>query len=438
MHGNPMDPESCLRSLTAEALTRAQSDEVLLPVSLGLQAVANAFVMLGLLPEARAEAILAEHRSALERRGFGNAWGVTKGELTVRPGAHDYWEARTAGPAGLRDIPLSVAATGICCPTSVADVYFDWVTLTAAGVRLRFHATSADANGSAVAQYATMQQAMSEISLIDDTRHSYSLTIHDADWSRTRERQEWHGQVIADQNPAGRAAWLEFTPVKTGLSGRVVMPPSARVVVGTSDPPWPTPAECYLAALAPVTSISINQAKVGPEHTAQIVAVVADSLMAVGALPVASTLLREFPGSGKPSWYMPLIDRWGRRARQRAADVRPAEYLGLAVLLPLEHATAVIEGVSAQGDLVTVQLYGHPWLMGEYWPMITPCFQVGAIDEAGNEHDGIPDSWHGAPDQAGSGRFWFWPPINPAHRSLRVTVSTLWEAAWAEVKLPPH
>jgi hypothetical protein len=31
---------------------------------------------------------LAEHRLALERRGFGNVWGVTKGELTVRPGAH--------------------------------------------------------------------------------------------------------------------------------------------------------------------------------------------------------------------------------------------------------------------------------------------------------------------------------------------------------------
>ncbi len=94
-----MDPENCLRSLAAEALLRAAPGEALLPVSLGLQAVANAFVMLGLLPEARAEAILAEHRSALERKGFGNVWGVTKGELTVRPGAHEYWESRIAGPS---------------------------------------------------------------------------------------------------------------------------------------------------------------------------------------------------------------------------------------------------------------------------------------------------------------------------------------------------
>lgn len=72
-------------------------------MSLDVMAVANAFVMLGLLPEPLAEAILAEHRSAhrsaLERQGFGDSWGVTKGELTVRPGAHGYWQSRTAGPA---------------------------------------------------------------------------------------------------------------------------------------------------------------------------------------------------------------------------------------------------------------------------------------------------------------------------------------------------
>ena len=57
-----MDPEGCLRSLTAEALWWAHPDRPLFPVSLGVMAVANAFVMLGLLPEPVAEAILAEHR----------------------------------------------------------------------------------------------------------------------------------------------------------------------------------------------------------------------------------------------------------------------------------------------------------------------------------------------------------------------------------------
>lgn len=75
MKKRPMDPEDCLRSLTAEASSRAHPDRPLFPVSLGLMAVANALVMLGLLPEPTAEAILAEHRRALERKGFGNVWG---------------------------------------------------------------------------------------------------------------------------------------------------------------------------------------------------------------------------------------------------------------------------------------------------------------------------------------------------------------------------
>ena len=104
------------------------------PGSLGLMAVANAFVMLGLLPEPRAEAILADHKSALERMGLGNAWGVTNGELTVRPGAHEYWQSRVAGPGGLREVPLLVAVAGVCCPTSVAEVCFEWVKLTSTGL----------------------------------------------------------------------------------------------------------------------------------------------------------------------------------------------------------------------------------------------------------------------------------------------------------------
>ena len=69
---DPVPPEDCLRLLAAEALLWAPH-RPLFPESLGLMAVANAFVMLGLLPEPRAEAVLAEHKSALERNGFGNA-----------------------------------------------------------------------------------------------------------------------------------------------------------------------------------------------------------------------------------------------------------------------------------------------------------------------------------------------------------------------------
>ncbi len=45
-------------------------------MSLRLIAVANAFVMLGLLPEPQTEATLAEYRPALERKGPGDVWVV--------------------------------------------------------------------------------------------------------------------------------------------------------------------------------------------------------------------------------------------------------------------------------------------------------------------------------------------------------------------------
>jgi hypothetical protein len=434
-----VDPEDCLRSLTAEALLRAHPDQPLFPGSLGLMAVANAFVMLGLLPEPQAEAILTEHRLALERKGFDNTWGVTKGELTVRPGAHEYWESRVAGPGGLREVPLAVAAAGVCCPTSVAEVCFEWVKLTASGLQLSFRATAPAPRGSSAAPHVAMGQAMSQISLTDDAGRCYDLIPEAVSWSGRKDGQEWRGHVLVALDPAPELAWIELAPTIGGVPGRVALPPPAQVPTGTSDPPWPTPAECYLAELCAVTSISIGTsgtvAKAGPEETAEIIATVADSLMAVGALPVTSTLLREASGKGS-DWQMRLANRWGRRAHRQATKFRAVENRGLAVRLPLEHATAVIESVSAPGEPVSIQLYGHPWVTGEYWPMITPCFQVSGVDDAGNEHQGMPGGWHSSPRHEGSGSFWFWPPVRQNCKSIRVTVSTLWEAAWADIELP--
>jgi hypothetical protein len=346
-----------------------------------------------------------------------------------------------AGPGGLREVPLLVAVAGVCCPTSVAEVCFEWVKLTSNGWQLSFRASAPDPGGNPPAPDVVMGQAMSEISLTDDAGQSHELRAQDVDWGRSldRQEQEWHGHVLVARDPASTPAWFELAPTTGGASGRVAVPSPAQVPVGRSDPPWPTPAECYLAALAPVTTISIGTsgivAEAGPEETAEIVATVADSLIAVGALPVTSTLLREVPGSG-PGWHAALAYRWGRRARQQAARFRAAEHRRLVVQLPLEHATAVIESVSAHDDLVRIQLYGHPWVMGAYVPMITPCFQVRAVDDAGDEHEGMPGDWRGFSGDEGSGNFWFWPPVASARKSLRVTVSTLWEAAWAEIELP--
>jgi hypothetical protein len=444
MPEDPLNPEDCLRSLAAEALQRAPH-RPLYPQSLRLMAVANAFVMLGLLPEPRAEAVLADHKAALEREGLGDTFGVTQGELTVRPGADGYWQARMAGSGGLREVPLLVAVAGVCCPTSVAEVCFEWVKLTSTGWQLSFRATAPDPDirVNPPDLQVVMGQAMSEISLTDDTGETHELRAEAVSWSRDLDRheQEWHGRALVALDPSIRPAWFELAPTIGGASGRVILSSPAQVPVGRSDPPWPTPAEGYLAALAPVTTISMEAsgtvAEAGPEETAEIVATVADSLIAVGALPVTSTLLRESPGPS-PVWQSELVYRWRGRVYQQATRFRAGEHrrLALAVRLPLEHATAMIESVSAQDDLISIQLYGHPWVHGEYLPMITPCFQVRAVDDAGNEHEGMPGDWRGFPSHEGDGYFWFWPPVPSARKSIRVTVSTLWEAAWADIELP--
>jgi hypothetical protein len=75
MGADPVDPEHCLRSLAAEALRWAYPDRPLFPVSLGLMGVANAFVMLGLLPESQAEAILADLGGRWSARVSGTSGG---------------------------------------------------------------------------------------------------------------------------------------------------------------------------------------------------------------------------------------------------------------------------------------------------------------------------------------------------------------------------
>lgn len=108
----------------------------------------------------------------------------------------------------------------------------------------------------------------------------------------------------------------------------------------------------------------------------------------------------------------------------------------LAVRLPLEQATAVLECITAREDMVSVQLYGHPWIVEEHWPLIAPCFRVTAVDDTGAEYEGARGDSIGFPAHEGSGAFWFSPPVGAQARRLRVTVSTLWEAAWALVDIP--
>ena len=106
------DPEAYLHAIAAR-LAWAQEGSPLPVTRFSVEAVANAFVMLGLLPAARAEEILAAQRPALEAAGF--RVGLEIGELSVTSDARAFQEARATGANSPRWTPLAVAAGPVRC-----------------------------------------------------------------------------------------------------------------------------------------------------------------------------------------------------------------------------------------------------------------------------------------------------------------------------------
>jgi hypothetical protein len=461
------DPEAFLRELLAP-LSGARPGRSLPGVPFSREAVANAFVMLGLLPEARAEEILAGYRTELEAKGF--RFGVLTGELSVRPGAYGYQDAQVASREDLTGIPLAVAAGPVPLPvpadSTAVELTLIGATLTPGGAKLRFSGVSP---GDACPPQPRKQryrmvfsQERPGLEVTNAIRAGMSVTDNLGRRYRLRPRawgsapreagqpgHRYDGEMLAEPEPAASStgpgaaiSWLEFA-AGPGPAVRVVMAAPAGMPAGPAEPPWPTPAECYLAQLSAATSMSISTGDVTVElDVPKIVAEVADALLRVGALPLRSVLLSGEPPASDTApgaiatsagWREELKHQWGRQARHRA-DAAGPDRAGLAITLPLQRATAVIENIAVHEDYVSIQLYGHPWVAGEYWPMITPCFQVRAVDDTGAEHEGVRGSGGGAPE--GSYEFWFWPPVAPEAKRIRVTVSTLTEAAWAEAEIP--
>jgi len=121
------DAEAYLRAMAAP-LASAQEGRPLPVVRFGLAAVANAFVILGLLPAARAEEILAAQRPLLTAAGF--RVGREGGELSVSPDARGFQEARAAGADSPQKIPLAVGAGPVRCRLRGHDLVITWATLT--------------------------------------------------------------------------------------------------------------------------------------------------------------------------------------------------------------------------------------------------------------------------------------------------------------------
>src|SRR5438094_825509 len=167
------DPEAWLRAVTAP-LARAREGSPYPVARLSLEAVANAFVVLGLLPAARAEEILAAQRPVLEAAGF--RVGREIGELGINPGAHSLRAARAAVLDHPRQIPLAVAAGPVRLPLRHHDLAITWATLTPEGIRLRYRGGARigdrDAAGALVRE---ITEDITELSITDDTGRTYRV-----------------------------------------------------------------------------------------------------------------------------------------------------------------------------------------------------------------------------------------------------------------------
>lgn len=462
-----VEPEECLRSLVDEALQRAQAGAQVLHCTLSVRATANAFVLLGLISEQQADKVLFDYQGGLQQKGLGTSWGLTDGELPAHSGAELVYQARAGGPPALTDVPEVMAPARVEFPATLSglpgDLRLEWVKLADGQWRISFRASAKDPGGQPDRPSVVMREALGMLRVTDETGHRYRPRVENVTWDRIPiSRQEWRGELVADQNPdAPSPAWLRIASAESGAAETIALAqadgqdgpqagPDATIVMGTTSPRWATAAEGYLEALGQVGTVKVGWTDVEPAKTAEIVAIVADCLLAVGALAPYSQLLVTPPPADtappgdtgpaaatgqSPSWRAELAARRASRAHLGGvATSAEAVHRVLLAELPLTHARVVIERVTqAAGGLVAVTLHGSPWVPSSPWPVIAPCFTVSATDDNSNKYEGVLEGFSGTGTGTGHGTFFFWPPLSEAARSLTVTVATLWEAATAEI-----
>jgi len=384
-----------------------------------VQAVAHAFAMLGLVSADGAQAAMTAANWAL---GLRRAGGSEPGDW--RGPACDYWNMRAEGPHALAWIPHAVAASAMRFSVAAADLRCDWFRMAEAG--LRFQVQAAAVGQQPPSRHAAM--ALAELSAADDAGHSYRLRW---DGGRGNDRL-WMGEVVAEpmseHERPNDVAWFELATVD-GPAARVVFTTPPAVQAGPAAPPWPTPAESYLAWL----SRQDPAPELGRSGGREVVAAVAEGLVSVGAMPARSPLLPPILGRHTRSSHPDLPLTWPHPVRLGTPpDLKSA----LCAALPLEHAAVVIEGLSAWGEDIQLHIYGWPWVQGQHWPAAIPSFNVRAIDDLGQEHHGHGASWRGYGAGEGHGEFTLWPAVPRRAGRLRVVISTLWEARWADIELP--
>jgi hypothetical protein len=384
-----------------------------------VQAVAHAFALLGLVSAEDAEAAMTQASRALGLPGAGGS------EPGLWPGpACGYWNMRAQGRHALAWVPRAVAAGALRFSVAAADLRCDWFRMARAG--LRFQVQAAAVGQQPLSRHAGT--ALGELSAADDAGHAYRLRW---DGGRGSDRR-WVGEVVAEpmseHERPDDVAWFELATVD-GPAARVVFATPPAIPVGPAAPPWPTPAECYLAWL----SRQDPAPELGRSGGTEVVAAVAEGLVSVGAVPAHSPLLPPILGKHTRSSHPDLPLTWPQPVR---LGTPPDLQIALCVALPFEHAAVVIEGLSAWGEDIQLHIYGWPWVQGQHWPAAIPCFKVRAIDDLGQEHEGHVGSWRHYGAGEAHGEFTLWPAVPRGTGRLRVVISTLWEARWADIELP--
>jgi hypothetical protein len=384
-----------------------------------IQALAHAFALLGLISAGGAEAAVIQASRALGLRGG----SVAEPAIWLGP-ACGYWNMRAQGRHALAWIPRAVAAGALRVSVAAADLRCDWFRTARAG--LRFQVQGAAAGQQPPSRHADM--ALAGLSAADDAGRSYRLRW---DGGRGSDRL-WMGEAVAEpmseHERPDDVGWFELAAVD-GPAARVVFAPPPATQVGSAAPPWPTPAETYLAWL----SWQHPAPELGRSGGRQILAAVAEGLVSVGAMPAQSPLLPPILGRHKRSPHPDLPRTWPHPVRM---GTPPDLQIALCAALPFDHAAAVIEGLSAWGEDVQLHVYGWPWVQGQHWPAAIPSFTVRAIDDLGQEHEGHPGGWRGYGAGEGHAEFTLWPAVLRHAGRLRVVISTLWEARWADIELP--
>jgi hypothetical protein len=375
--------------------------------------------MLGLISAEGAEAAMtaASRALGLHRTGGSDA------AIWLEP-ARDYWNMRAQGRHALAYIPRAVAVGALRFSVAAADLRCDWFRVARAGLRF-------EVQGAAVGQQSPSQHggmALARLSAADDAGHSYRLR-----WDGGRGSSRlWTGEVVAEPMSAHErphdVAWFELATVD-GPAARVVFAPPPAIPVGPAAPPWPTPAESYLAWLGRQDLAP----ELGHSGGSEVLTAVAEGLVSVGAMPSQSPLLPPILGRRKRSPHPDLPGTWPHPVR---FGTPPDLQIALCAALPFEHAAAVIEGLSAWGEDIQLRMYGWPWVQNQHRPVAIPSFNIRAIDDLGQQHEGHAGGWRGYGAGEGHGEFTLWPAVQRRASRLRVVISTLWEAQWADIELP--